>query len=428
MADDTSPGSFWTRRRALIGGGAAVVVGAGVLAARKADHGGAHDAYFLGLSAALKAAGIAQPTMVIDERRLDHNIQTIRSAVGGAKLPLRIVVKSLPSPQLLERISNSMGTKRFMVFNGPMLSEMVRRFPNGDFLVGKPLPAVLVRQLFEAIGPQALNNVQWLVDTPTRVAEYADIARVHQTRMKLSFEIDVGLHRGGFGDPASLTAALRSAQQAGVFAIAGLMGYDAQVAKMSDIGAAYAESQQSYQNAREVLHDALPDPATQFTLNGAGSYTFMRHTHGTIANEVSVGSAFIKPSDWDIADITALNAAAFIATPVIKAGSEMRLPGHEYLDAPLRFFDPNSAQAIYIYGGHWLADPVSPPGLEYSDLIGHSSNQELLTGSARVQLKPDDYVFLRPRQSEAVLLQFGDLAVYDGEKITARWPTFPISA
>jgi len=315
-----------------------------------------------------------------------------------------------------------------MVFNGPMLTEMVRLFPDGDFLVGKPLPAVLVRQLFDAIGPQALANVQWLVDTPARIADYADIARAHQTRMKLSFEIDVGLHRGGFGDAASLTAALHFAQDAAVFTIAGLMGYDAQVAKMSDIGAAYAESQLSYRNARTALHAAFPAPATQFTLNGAGSYTFMRHTHGTIANEVSVGSAFIKPSDWDIADNTALNAAAFIATPVIKAGSEMRLPGHEYLDAPLRFFDPNSAQAIYIYGGHWLADPVSPPGLEYSDLIGRSSNQELLTGSARVQLKPDDYVFLRPHQSEAVLLQFGDLAVYDGEKITARWPTFSISA
>ena len=93
-----------------------------------------------------------------------------------------------------------------------------------------------------------------------------------------------------------------------------------------------------------------------------------------------------------------------------------------------RFLDANTERAFFIYGGHWLAKPESPPGLQYSDLYGRSSNQELLTGSASVDLKPDDFIFLRPTQSEAVLLQFGDLLVYDGRDIVERWPTFPISA
>jgi D-serine deaminase-like pyridoxal phosphate-dependent protein len=37
-------------------------------------------------------------------------------------------------------------------------------------------------------------------------------------------------------------------------------------------------------------------------------------------------------------------------------------------------------------------------------------------------------VFLRPDQSEALFLQFGDIAVYDGGEIAAMWPTLPISA
>jgi D-serine deaminase-like pyridoxal phosphate-dependent protein len=45
-----------------------------------------------------------------------------------------------------------------------------------------------------------------------------------------------------------------------------------------------------------------------------------------------------------------------------------------------------------------------------------------------VDLQPDDYVFLRPTQSEAVLLQFGDLLVYDSNDIVERWPTFSVSA
>ncbi len=90
--------------------------------------------------------------------------------------------------------------------------------------------------------------------------------------------------------------------------------------------------------------------------------------------------------------------------------------------------DANTARAFFIYGGHWLAKPESSPGLEYSDLYGRSNNQELLMGSSAVNLQPDDYIFLRPTQSEAVLLQFGDLLVYDGNDIVERWPTFGMSA
>jgi D-serine deaminase-like pyridoxal phosphate-dependent protein len=107
---------------------------------------------------------------------------------------------------------------------------------------------------------------------------------------------------------------------------------------------------------------------------------------------------------------------------------EAHVPGLESLTGLRRFLDPNTQRAIFIHGGHWLAQPASPPGLQFSNLYGRSSNQELLTGSASVRLQPDDYVFFRPRQSEAVLLQFGDLLVYENGEITERWPTFPVSA
>jgi D-serine deaminase-like pyridoxal phosphate-dependent protein len=52
----------------------------------------------------------------------------------------------------------------------------------------------------------------------------------------------------------------------------------------------------------------------------------------------------------------------------------------------------------------------------------------MLNCSDGIKLAVDDYVFLRPNQSEAVFLQFGDIAIYDGGDITAHWPTFPVSA
>ncbi|NDC57499.1 MAG: hypothetical protein EBZ50_01440 [Alphaproteobacteria bacterium] len=104
------------------------------------------------------------------------------------------------------------------------------------------------------------------------------------------------------------------------------------------------------------------------------------------------------------------------------------MPGIEALSGPLHWWDPNTQRGFFIHGGHWLAKPVSPPGLAYSKLFGRSSNQELLTGSSKMQLAVDDHVFLRPDQSEALFLQFGDIALYDGREIDGVWPTLPISA
>ena len=416
-----------SRRTAIMGG--LVAAGAGGLGAlRNGDHGGDHDAYFRRLQGALVAAGIAQPVLVVDAARLDRNTARLRDAVGVARLALRVVVKSLPCPALLHRVAKGLNTRRFMVFNAAMLNAMLALYPDGDFLLGKPLPTALVAQIYASQGAAALANVQWLVDTPDRIAAYAAIARAHATQMKLSFEIDVGLHRGGFADAAALAEGLKAAQAAGCFAIAGLMGYDAHVAKLGNGDAAWADAQRRYATALDTLGQIVSGDPRRLTLNSAGSYTVMRHTRGTVANEVSVGSAFVKPNDFDIAENGALEPALFIATPVIKAGRGLDLPGNSWLDRPLAAFDPNSAQAIYIFGGHWLADPVSPPGLQTSGLVGLSSNQQLLTGSWRVHAKPDDSVFLRPHQSEALMLQFGDLALYDQGRLTERWPVFPASA
>lgn len=416
----------WTRRAAMVGGGLAVVGGAAVLASRKSDHGGAHGAYFLALSAALRKAGIAHPVLVIDQARLDRNIAAARTTLKPADLPLRIVVKSLPATGLIDRVAAGMATNRFMVFNGAMLEIMAAR-RDADLLLGKPLPATEYGEFLGKVGAEAAGRIQWLIDTPARLKQYAEIAAARGATLRANMEIDVGLHRGGFANAKALADTVDLARGMSHVSIAGLMGYDAHVPKMSDPDEAYAASQRRYRTAMDVLREKLgTDPAT-LTLNGAGSPTYARHAQGTAANEVSVGSAFVKPADFDLASLARHVPAAFIATPVIKAG-RMELPGNEWLTGPLTFMDPNAARAFFIYGGHWLATPVSPPGLQFSDLYGRSSNQEMLTGSARVALKPDDHVFFRPNQSEAVFLQFGDMLLFDGEAIAGTWPVFPASA
>ena len=418
-----------SRRLALGGLGLAALAG-GALLARKPDHGqGGHDAYFQGLSRALEAAGLVQPTLVVDRARLDHNIAAVRETLAGKGLGVRVVVKSLPSAELIETVAQGLGTNRFMVFNAEMLGEMRRRRPDGDLLLGKPMPARVASAYYDQFGPTTgPAQPQWLIDTPERLAEYAAIARAKATTLRVNFELDVGLHRGGFASPEALAAAVEAAKAEPRLSVSGLMGYDPHVPKTPDPKAAFAKAQAVYGQAMDVLRSKLGGDPHRLTLNTAGSPTYALHAQGTVANEVSIGSAFVKPGDFDLKTLTRHVPAAFIATPVIKALPHMQVPSVEALSGVMRFFDPNTDQAFFVWGGHWLAQPVSPPGLQTNSLYGLSSNQELLTGSSKVRLKPDDYVFFRPNQSEALFLQFGDLALYDGGRITARWPTFPVSA
>lgn len=414
------------RRKVLIGGGALALAGIGSLALRPGEMGAMHDPYFDGLAAALKRAGLNRPTLVIDRARLGANIRAVRASVDAAKLPLRVVAKSLPSPRLLDMVLQGLGTERLMVFSAEMLLQLLGLHPKADWLMGKPLPVAEFVRVVDKAGAEAASRVQWLIDTPERLAQYRDAAATRAVTLRISLEIDVGLHRGGFADPAALADCLRQAQAARI-EVAGLMGYDPHVPKMPSAERAYGAAQAAYGAMIDMLKSGGLDPA-RLTLNSAGSPTFRRHCKGSAANEVSVGSAFVKPGDFDLADLSDLLPAAFIATPVIKASADQTLPGVEPLSGVMHWWDRNTQAGFFIHGGHWLAKPVSPPGLQYSSLFGRSSNQELLTGSKRITLRPDDTVFLRPDQSEALFLQFGDIALYDGQQIAEMWPTLPISA
>lgn len=426
---DPRPGN-WSRR-AVVGGGLALAGGAALYGVRRPDRGGPHNAYFQQLSQGLAAAGIARPVMVIDTDRLKHNIDAVRQTLAHSRLAVRVVVKSLPVPALLEAVASGLGTDRFMVFNGPMIAQTLRFRPDADLLLGKPLPAAEVGHALDAALPLLAGRLgpQWLADSVERIRAYAALARARGIRLRVSLEIDVGLHRGGLRDPAAVGAALDAIGALPELELAGLMGYDPHVPKMPRPGPAYQAVLKSYRAATDVLRTRLSGEAyTKLTLNTAGSPTYRLHADDPVATEVAIGSCFVKPRDFDLATLAHHVPAAFIATPVLKTVDPLKIPGLEPVDGVFRFLDENSVRGFFVYGGHWLAEPESPPGLEYNGLYGRSSNQELLTGSRSVPLRPDDYVFLRPTQSEAVMLQFGDLVVYENGAISGSWPTFPVSA
>lgn len=426
------------QRRKLL---AATGIGlAGLWALRPSAKGAPHDAYFTRSAQALKQAGISTPVLLIDRQRLLHNAQQIMRNIGQ-RMQFRLVVKSLPCEALIREISAVTQSPRMMLFSLPQLRMMAQG--GNDILLGKPMPVAAAAQFYQehARNPRDFvpqQQLQWLIDTPQRLVQYRDLARQLNTVMRISFEIDVGLHRGGIGSMTTLHEMLTLLQSEARLQFSGMMGYDAHVAKIPDLPGlqqqAHAHAHQTYtamaQEAIAVLNrsstHAIHHP---LVFNAGGSPTYRLYDGSGIENEVSVGSAMVKPSDFDLPSLSDLQAAALIATPVLKVSEQFRMPyGVEWLGDAARAWDPNQQQGIFIYGGNWLADPVSPAGLSASGLYGTSSNQQLLLQSGRQQLRVDDTVFFRPRQSEAVLQQFGDIALLDEGRISTMWPVFPATA
>jgi D-serine deaminase-like pyridoxal phosphate-dependent protein len=162
----------------------------------------------------------------------------------------------------------------------------------------------------------------------------------------------------------------------------------------------------------------------EMTFNGAGSMTYQLYQNIPDINDISVGSGLLKPEDFDLNTLKDHVPALFIATPVLKRDRGLRIPYLEFLSPVWGLLNPNWKNTVFIYGGYWKAKYHQPEGLRSNPIYGYSSNQEIATTSDRTGLKVDDHVFLRPTQSESVMLQFGELIIIRSGRIIDRWPVF----
>ncbi|RUU11870.1 DSD1 family PLP-dependent enzyme [Mesorhizobium sp. USDA-HM6] len=376
------------------------------------------SAYFAELSKALKSAEIFRPCLVLDRDRLDGNIGLVTQRLAPG-LAVRLVDKSLPCVPLLSHIAKALGTDRFMTFHPPVTQAVLDAFPLGDLLYGKPMPVGAAKAALTGGGAGWWSRVCWLIDTPERLADYGVLAAALDIELRFAFEIDVGLHRGGFSSPAEIEAltipkGLRCE---------GIMAYEAHALEIPGLfGGAEKALKKASAKAAEFV--AALDPDQRRILNIGGSKTALLHGSG-VANEVSIGSAFVLPSDFDTPGLDGFQPAAFIATPILKAVDPV-LPGPAAISRTLQALGLFPRKGCYLYGGKWMAEPVFPKGMKPNGLIGLSSNQQLMGLPAGASVKPGDYAFLRPTQSEAVLQHFGSIAVFSDGRIVEFWPALPM--
>ncbi len=361
-----------------------------------------------------------------------RNASRLKVLIASEKR-LRLVEKSLPVPSMLDELMRLTGTSAMMVFHEPQLRQSALRFAGSDLLLGKPMPVQAASRFYRDLGVTTFDpatQLQWLIDTPQRLHEYLQVARGLGIRMRINVEIDVGLHRGGAGDPGVLHAILKTLLAAPEnLEFSGLMGYDAHVGKLPALvesrATSFAKSNRAYADFQEVVRQLLPHLSDTVCWNGAGSPTVaLHHTGKSPINDVSAGSCLLKGTMFDLELLAEFEPAIFIASPILKAWDGTRLAGPTWLSKALFGGRSSRARTYFTYGGDWRAEVISPAQVVPNKFFGVSYNQAMFSGPKHHALGVNDFLFLRPHQSEGTLLQFGPLQVVEDGEVVDEWAPF----
>lgn len=369
-------------------------------------------------SLALDRAGIDQPVLVLDKARLDANLTHI-----AAHLPtdcnLRIADKSLAAPKLLTHVQSALGARDLMSFDPGLTRHSMELLPQANILMGKPLPARLAANFLMTRSQDDLTRVTWMVDRPSLLQDFDELAQAMGFPLPVCLEVDTGLGRGGFTDPAVMSAAIKTTQ---ALNIKGIMGYEAHVGALPRFLGQGAKLRDRAEARLRSFLAALPETSREI-INTGGSGTLL-NLGTTSANDVTLGSLAIKPTDFDQPWNADILPAMFVATPVLRQTLH-GLPGHPRMSAFLRGLGIIRPRVSLVYGGKWPATIAWPNGLKASPFFGGSSNQQ---GFAHGKNMSHTRVYLRPDQSDAVIQNVGTIAVVDGSQVVDIWSAFPPGA
>lgn len=413
-----------------------VLVVAFVFLIKPKDEGSFYTEYFSKLNSELKTNGFGKPVVLLDLDRLDENLFTLSKNIPPP-LHYRIVVKSLPSLDLLRYITKFTNTNRLMVFHSGDIVMLLSdpEFSSFDILLGKPMPVRALEDIYQKTKVDRFQKIHWLVDTETRLNQYLEFAKSKNIKLHLVLEIDIGLHRGGFGNPTDTNTVFSMVQENSKnLEFDGFMGYEPHVASvpvlLGDKNEAIEKEIQSslvkYERFVSLGKKSFPTLfAKELLLNGGGSKTYRFYQKNQqVVNDVSVGSALVMPTDFDVSTLTEHKPAFFIAAPVLKRLEGTTIPFLESFSFLFPLWNPNLQVTYFTYGGAYLAKKESPKGLFDNSLYGASTNQGILNGSISTGLQPDDYVFYRPTQSEKVMAEMGEVVLLRNGKIIGTWKCF----
>jgi D-serine deaminase-like pyridoxal phosphate-dependent protein len=233
--------------------------------------------------------------------------------------------------------------------------------------------------------------------------------------------IKVGVKRSPLRTPDEARALAREISARPRFEAAALMGYEAHIAGLGDLGRLRGPlvRQMKRRSAAEIAERraavvaAVQEVAPVPIVNGGGTGSVHLTRREAAITEVTAGSGFFAPSLFDGYSDFSLTPAAMFAMPVVRR--------------------PSGAAATLLGGGYHasggagpdrLPRPYLPRGLRLDRREGAGEVQTPVIGAAAASLRIGDRVYLRHAKAGELCERFNTLHLLSGEEIVDVVPTY----
>lgn len=286
-------------------------------------------------------AGERLPAAFVDIDAFDSNIESILSAIRGSGKTLRVATKSIRCVGLTRRIFQKGGdlVKGVMSYSMEEAAFLAARGFD-DILVAYPSALKSDMELMVEMTKMGVN-VSIVADSLAHIETLSAAGRRHGVSLKAIIEVDtsyrpigkalhVGPRRSPVRAPEQALKLAKAARSSGGVEIAGVMGYEAHIAGLTDKN----PFTQSTNVVKKALREmAKPDVIKSrgavvkklrdegFALpivNGGGTGSADSTSRDPSVTEVSAGSGFYCPHLFSYYTNLSLAPAAFFALQVVR--------------------------------------------------------------------------------------------------------------
>ena len=385
-------------------------------------------------------AGRRLPAALVDLDALERNVDRLVAPIVAAGKRLRIATKSLRCPALVQRVAARAGgvALGLMTYTAEESAWWAAQGVTQVGDVARDLvlayPTVQPADLADLAAANRAATCAAVVDDEAQVDAIAAAARDAGATVPLVVELDVawrplggalhvGVRRSPLAAPSAVVAlARRIAATAGV-RFAGVMGYDAQLAGVTDAsplhrwqnGARRAMkrlSRATVERGRGEVCRALADAGLAPGLvNGGGTGSAAWAAADPALTEVTAGSGFVAPHLFDGYHGLALEPAAYFALQVVRRPA----PG-----------------MVTCHGGGYIASgeagidrlpvPALPAGLRLLSLEGAGEVQTPLAVPSGVELAMGDPVLFRHAKAGELAEHFDRYLLVSGDQVIEEAP------
>lgn len=378
------------------------------------------------------------PRVIVDLDAFDRNLDRHLKVLAQADLPLRVASKSIRVVALLRRVLARPRTRGIMCF---AVAEAVALAELGfdDLFVAYPAMREVDITSLADLTKRGVT-VSAAIDSEEGLRRFSNVGRRHGVTLRAVFCVDMSLrlargnvHLGVRRSPLHSVddvVALAEKLRASPFVkLAGLLGYEAQVAGLGDdspfdsalsrLGKSLVRkvSMRELGRRRSRIVQALEQRGFELGfVNGGGTGSLVETDRSTGVTEVTAGSGLFKPLLFDgyASDfVRSLEPACFFALEVTRRSSAefVTCAGGGYV-------------ASGALGQDKLPRPYLPEGLALSPLEGAGEVQTPLTGRGIADLALGDPIFFRHAKAGEVMERFGEVLLVENGKLVDRTPTY----